>query len=47
MLFYYKLSYIKLALKRTYRVRKTYIKMDLKIEFTEKEITPWGGMVLI
>jgi hypothetical protein len=21
--------------------------MDLKIEFTDKEITPWGGMVLM
>ncbi len=21
--------------------------MELKIEFTEKEITPWGGMVLM
>lgn len=21
--------------------------MDLKIEFTDKEITPWGGMILM
>jgi len=21
--------------------------MDLKVEFTDKEITPWGGMILM
>lgn len=28
-------------------VRKTYTMNDIRIEFTDKEITPWGGMVLM
>lgn len=27
--------------------RKSYMKNNLKIEFTDKEITPWGGMFLM
>ncbi|RTL55525.1 MAG: hypothetical protein EKK39_02770 [Sphingobacteriales bacterium] len=28
-------------------VRKSYKKMDIKIAFTDKEITPWSGTLLL